>query len=297
MVGGCRTSESNAPSHVRAAAASLTRRRPSLSPVTPGLLDILDRVGVVAMDETRELHSDPISVMNYGAMVKRDRNHPSVVIWSFCNEGGCGEDGAQNFSAVSKAYDPTRPTLGNRAGSGTSGMDAFTDVEGFSHKAAEVFDEFNAKEPNRPKFASECCSCSSTRTPQQVDALSSTVGVSEGGNLSKVNGLSCTAEQSNRSNSRPFISGTMVWTLFDCESSVCFCRGLLRSLTRPPFVRRLRREPRLAAGLLGVRPVRSGRLSEEYGSLVPDLVAVGSADERRQPPVGLRSFAHVLPVH
>jgi hypothetical protein len=41
------------------------------------------------MDETRELHSDPISIMNMGAMVKRDRNHASVVIWSFCNEGGC----------------------------------------------------------------------------------------------------------------------------------------------------------------------------------------------------------------
>ena len=46
----------------------------SHNPVTPGLYDILDRVGVVAMDETRELHSDPISIMNMGAMVKRDRS-------------------------------------------------------------------------------------------------------------------------------------------------------------------------------------------------------------------------------
>ena len=38
--------------------------RMSHNPVTPGLLDILDRVGVVSMDESRELHSDPISVMN-----------------------------------------------------------------------------------------------------------------------------------------------------------------------------------------------------------------------------------------
>lgn len=55
--------------------------RMSHNPVTPGLLDILDRVGVVSMDESRELHSDPISIMNMGAMVKRDRNHASVVIW------------------------------------------------------------------------------------------------------------------------------------------------------------------------------------------------------------------------
>ena len=184
--------------------------RMSHNPVAPGLLDVLDRVGVVAMDETRELHADPISIMNMGAMVKRDRNHPSVVIWSYCNEGGCGADGAPQFREITKGYDPTRPTLGNRyggAGAGTSGMDNSTDVEGFSHKPGEVFDSYHATHPTRPKFASECCSCSSGRSPQSsanVPALQGEKG-----------GESCTAEQSNASNSRPFMAGTMVWTLFD----------------------------------------------------------------------------------
>ena len=57
----------------------------SHNPVSPGLYDILDRVGVVAMDENRILGTDDVSIMNMGAMVKRDRNHPSVVIWSYCN--------------------------------------------------------------------------------------------------------------------------------------------------------------------------------------------------------------------
>jgi hypothetical protein len=41
------------------------------------------------MDENRLFANETKYVTNMGALVKRDRNHPSVVIWSFCNEGGC----------------------------------------------------------------------------------------------------------------------------------------------------------------------------------------------------------------
>jgi beta-galactosidase/beta-glucuronidase len=180
----------------------------SHNPVTPGLLDVLDTVGVVAMDETRELHSDPISIMNMGAMVKRDRNHASVVIWSYCNEGGCGSAGAPEFRAVTKGYDPTRPTLGNHYG--IAGMDNTTDVEGFSHKKGDIFDSYHEAHPTRPMFASECCSCSSSRSPQSAVAFGN--GTSMGVDFSAE---SCTASQSNASNGREFVSGTMVWTLFD----------------------------------------------------------------------------------
>ena len=54
-------------------------------------------------------------------MVKRDRNHASVVIWSYCNEGGCGSDGAPEFRNITELYDGTRPTLGNAYWS--AGMD------------------------------------------------------------------------------------------------------------------------------------------------------------------------------
>ena len=124
--------------------------RMSHNPPAPELLDILDRVGVVAMDETRILYSDNTSVMNMGAMVKRDRNHPSIIIYSYCNEGkcdltmvprpesssalhllaGCGPIGAPQFRNINLMYDTTRPTLGNAE---NSRMDPYTDVEGFSH--------------------------------------------------------------------------------------------------------------------------------------------------------------------
>ena len=55
---------------IRCPSGSITHRM-SHNPVTPGLYDILDRVGVVAMDESRILGTDPISIMNMGLCSRR----------------------------------------------------------------------------------------------------------------------------------------------------------------------------------------------------------------------------------
>lgn len=55
------------------------------------------------MDENRLFKNSTEDVMNMGALVKRDRNHPSVVIWSFCNEAGCEgshETGGPRFREI-----------------------------------------------------------------------------------------------------------------------------------------------------------------------------------------------------
>lgn len=183
--------------------------RMSHNPVTPGLYDILDRVGVVAMDETRILGSDAVSVMNMGAMVKRDRNHASVIIWSYCNEQGCGNgtgsmgpegsgdtEGAQDFHTITMRYDKSRATLGNMPNFAPNS----TSVAGFSEgTSGGKFDYYNSQHPTRPKFASECCNCHSDRD-ERVD---------------RHDIISCAASKSNPSDSRDFVVGTMVWTLFD----------------------------------------------------------------------------------
>ena len=63
--------------------------RMSHNPPIPVMLDILDRVGVVVWDENRNFGDNDIWVQAEGDMVKRDRNHPSIMVWSFCNEAGC----------------------------------------------------------------------------------------------------------------------------------------------------------------------------------------------------------------
>src|SRR5205807_2389333 len=60
--------------------------RASHNPPTAELLDACDRLGMLVMDETRMMSSDPEGLSQLERLVRRDRNHPSVVIWSLGNE-------------------------------------------------------------------------------------------------------------------------------------------------------------------------------------------------------------------
>ena len=61
--------------------------RTSHNAPTPELLDACDRLGMLVMDENRLLGSDPANLERFKGQILRDRNHPSVAIWSICNEG------------------------------------------------------------------------------------------------------------------------------------------------------------------------------------------------------------------
>ena len=91
-------------------------RRTSHNPPDAAVLEIYDRLGVVVMDENRLFGNASAYISNMGAMVKRDRTHASVVIWSFCNEFGCEgahEAGGPAFRDVAYHLDGSRPTLAN----------------------------------------------------------------------------------------------------------------------------------------------------------------------------------------
>jgi beta-galactosidase len=95
--------------------------RTSHYPPDPEFLDLADEYGMYVVDETNdEAHSnprlseDPAWKLAYldrmRGMVKRDRNHPSVIIWSAGNESGVGA----NIAALieeGKKLDPTRPWM------------------------------------------------------------------------------------------------------------------------------------------------------------------------------------------
>ena len=102
-------------------------RRTSHNPPDPVMLSIYDRLGMLVMDETRQFNSETESVDNMAKLVQRDRNHPSVAMWSFCNEVACEpprehpnasepQAGAAPFHAEALAEDPTRPTSANTPG-------------------------------------------------------------------------------------------------------------------------------------------------------------------------------------
>ena len=95
-------------------------------------------------------------VTNMGALVKRDRNHPAVVIWSFCNEGGCEgehEAGGPSFREIAYEFDGSRPTLANMFTFGDL-LSNTIDVQGFSHQDRKKLDDCHAKASRRHSPAS-----------------------------------------------------------------------------------------------------------------------------------------------
>ena len=115
---------------------------------------------MVVIDENRLFGDNLDYVKNMGDLVRRDRNNPSVVIWSFCNENGCegmNEKGGPAFQAITNKYDGTRPTLANMF-TFNDLLSNTVDVQGFSHQSREKLDDCNATLPNKPIFMSECCS-------------------------------------------------------------------------------------------------------------------------------------------
>ncbi|HEX3472015.1 MAG TPA: glycoside hydrolase family 2 TIM barrel-domain containing protein [Silvibacterium sp.] len=62
--------------------------RTSHNPPTAELLDACDELGMLVFDETRMMSSNPEGLSQFGDLVRRDRNHPSVFMWSMGNEEG-----------------------------------------------------------------------------------------------------------------------------------------------------------------------------------------------------------------
>jgi len=134
--------------------------RTSHYPPDPRFLDLADRYGIYVIDEANiECHADTYlseekewkgAFLDRGrGMVERDKNHPSVAIWSAGNEAGSGD----NLAAVvekGKEIDPTRPWLygGNR------GKHDFEDIIGPRYPFPADLEELGKRE-GRPSFMDE----------------------------------------------------------------------------------------------------------------------------------------------
>ena len=184
--------------------------RMSHNPPIPVMLDIMDSIGVLVWDENREFGNNPIWVANQGNMVRRDRNHPSVMAWSFCNEGGCNPGDsvpvAKQFVEVSKEADPNRPVTANMIGDFGGALSSQIDLQGFSHKSGNVFDTFHQQFPKVPTIGSECCSCTTQRGEDFPDSSKFLLG-----NFN----ANCNKGQTESQLDRSYVVGCMVWTLFD----------------------------------------------------------------------------------
>jgi beta-galactosidase len=193
--------------------------RTSHNPPTPELLDACDELGMLVLDETRMLSSNPEGLAQFENMIRRDRNHPSVFIWSMGNEESVSitETGLKiltTMKATALKHDDSRPIsiapppAGDYMGKG--GL-AVCDVMGYNYADPQA----EAWHKNNPKFAiigTENVSAVGTRGQYVTDRAKGTV--------SSYDPYTTTGRASAEGwwrfvSARPYISGGFVWTGFD----------------------------------------------------------------------------------
>jgi beta-galactosidase len=190
--------------------------RTSHNPPAPELLDACDRLGMLVMDETRMMSASPEGLNELERMVRRDRNHPSIVIWSLGNEEPeQGKDrGAREVATMKRLVrrlDPTRPvTMAMNYGWG-EGVSRVVDVQGFNYGNDKI-DDFHTRFPALPEVGSEVSSALGTRGIYANDKERGYVSAYD---VNKPKWGSTAEEWWKIFVESPYLAGGFVWTGFD----------------------------------------------------------------------------------
>jgi beta-galactosidase len=155
--------------------------RTTHNPAAPELLDLCDRMGILVIGEAFDCWHWGKTANDYArlfndwsefdlrAMIRRDRNHPSVMMWSIGNEIVKVEHPenaviARRLVGMVHEEDKTRAaTAGiNNTPVGYNGYQKTYDVFGFNYRSME-YGRFHKANPDIPVYGSETASTISSR--------------------------------------------------------------------------------------------------------------------------------------
>ena len=144
---------------------------------TPELLEACDSLGMLVIDEQRLLNSSPEYIDQFKRLLKRDRNHPSVFLWSIGNEeqniqgNEYGKKIAQTLLAIQKDIDPSRTsTYAADMGNDIKGVNEVIPIRGFNYREYAVAD-YHKDHPNQPLLGTEMGSTVTTRGIYEKDEI------------------------------------------------------------------------------------------------------------------------------
>ncbi|MDQ8755184.1 beta-galactosidase GalB [Sphingosinicella sp. LHD-64] len=227
--------------------------RMSHNPPAPALLELADRMGFLVIDEVFDVWERRKTPLDFHlvfpdwhepdlrAMVRRDRNHPSVILWSIGNEVGeqyTGEDGAgiaRRLAAIAREEDPSRlTTTAMNWARPDMPLPGTVDVIGLNYQGTGVrtlpgqFQAFHDRFPDTLIFASESASALSSRGEYLFPvpgSVSGPVRPGSGGDprtrqvsayeLHAADFGSTPDRDFSAQDQHPFVAGEFVWTGFD----------------------------------------------------------------------------------
>ncbi len=225
-----------------------TGYRSSHNPPSPYILEACDDFGILVMDEVRMMSSSKEHLQQMSDLIIRDRNHPSVFIWSIGNEEMAihgtkmGVKIGNHMLRVAHELDPTRPcTYANNCNwkeltiwHEENGL--HMDVFGLNYNCLRNFDyyaDIHEKYPDRCMIGTENASTFSTRgqfAPRAEEKFPDTfserfIDMTVWPNPERKNWVSAYGEAYPVWGSRPletmaaadpdYVSGYFIWTGFD----------------------------------------------------------------------------------
>ncbi len=192
--------------------------RTSHNPPTPELLNAADELGMLVFDETRMMSSNPEGLSQLENLVRRDRNHPSVFMWSLGNEEGAAASDhgfaiVSSMKAAVHKHDDSR--LCSMAPAGGNNINKFgfaaLDVQGYNY-ADPAADAFHKANPTIPVMGTEQVSAVATRGIYVMDPDHGYVGSYDPWTTS---GRASCEGWWTFCDARPWLAGGFIWTGFD----------------------------------------------------------------------------------
>jgi beta-galactosidase len=193
--------------------------RTAHNPTAPEFLDACDELGMLVLAETRFMSSNVEGLAQLANMIRRDRNHPSIFMWSMGNEERMAstELGRRILSAMKNAAmdaDGSRPvTIAPQPlgiGLGEGGLQV-SDVMGYNYADPQV-QSFHEAHPSIPIMGTENVSAVGTRGVYETNVTK--------GYISSYDSYTTTGRASAQGwwqfvEQRPWLAGGFVWAGFD----------------------------------------------------------------------------------
>ena len=204
--------------------------RSSHNPMTPELLDACDRLGILVIEENRLTGINSMHTELLERMIRRDRNHPSVILWSVGNEewglewNDFGRRIAESMREYCHRFDPSR--LMSVASSSGPNILVPADVAGYNYILQNPVDKHREDYTERCAVGSEETTGCGTRgiyfDPAEGSAKKSPVDAGDGRMVAlnrKPQGpdslFNCIERGWKFYAERPWLGGLFYWTGFD----------------------------------------------------------------------------------
>lgn len=202
--------------------------RSSHNPMTPETLDACDRLGILVIEENRLTGVNDEHVRLLGRMIRRDRNHPSVILWSVGNEewglewNDFGRRIAESMREYCHRFDPTR--LMTVASSSGPDILVPADVAGYNYILQNPVEQHRKDYPDRIALGSEETTGCGTRgiyfdrpgtKPSAADAGNGRMVALNRAKHGPDSLYNCIERGWKFYDERPWLAGVFYWTGFD----------------------------------------------------------------------------------